>query len=200
MNVEKLRINEVVVVEGRYDKIRLSSLLDAVIITTEGFGVFKDKEKQRLLRRLAAERGLLLLTDSDSAGFVIRSFLRGCIPKEQLKHAYIPRLEGKERRKTESSKEGLLGVEGMDTEVLLDALMRAGVVPTEQEKKEPARITKQRLLEDGFVGGENSASRRAELARLLELPETLTANALLEAINIVCTREDYERAAAQVKV
>jgi len=198
--MNRISINEVVVVEGKYDKIRLSSVLDAVIITTEGFGIFKNKEKQALLRRMAKERGLLLMTDSDSAGFVIRNFLRGCVPASQLRHVYIPQLKGKEARKEEHSKEGLLGVEGMDTQTILDALERAGVdVYGEGTKKEPACIDKQRLFDDGFVGVGNSAELRGRLAQRLGLPVSLTANALIEAINILCTESEYEAAVKDVK-
>ncbi len=196
--MKRIAIKEVVVVEGKYDKIRLSSLLDATIITTDGFGIFNNREKQSLLRRMAKERGLLLLTDSDSAGFVIRNFLRGCVPQNQLRHAYIPQLAGKEKRKTEASKEGLLGVEGMDTQVLVEALERAGIAidGEESNNKEALCITKQRLMEDGFVGGQGSSERRSRLAVELGLPSTLTANALMEAINILCD-EDMYRAAVE---
>lgn len=198
--MNKLTIREVVVVEGKYDKIRLQSILDAAIITTDGFGIFKNKEKQALLRRMAEERGLLLLTDSDSAGFVIRNFLRGCVPVEQLKHVYIPQLSGKERRKAEPSKEGLLGVEGMDTKTLVEAFCRAGIAVNEEKnaKKEPPCITKQRLLDDGLVGGNNSAELRSRLAVQLGLPASLTANALIEAINMLCSEQEYRQAVATV--
>ncbi len=199
--MNRISLSQVVVVEGKYDKIRLQSLLDATIITTEGFGIFKNKEKQAMLRRMAEERGLLLLTDSDSAGFVIRNFLRGCVPVERLRHVYIPQLAGKERRKAEASKEGFLGVEGMDTETLLEAFKRAGVTPEENKgaKKEPLGLTKQRLMEDGLVGGENSSALRSALAEELGLPATLTANALLEAINILCTEQSYKEALERAK-
>ncbi|MBE6758910.1 MAG: DUF4093 domain-containing protein [Ruminococcaceae bacterium] len=198
--MNRIPIREVVVVEGKYDKIRLSSLLDATIITTEGFGIFRNKEKQAMLRRMAKERGLLLMTDSDSAGFVIRNFLRGCVPSDCLRHVYIPQLAGKEARKTERSKEGLLGVEGMDTDTLVEALRRAGVSTDGQKgtKKEPACLDKQRLFDDGLVGGVNSAELRSRLAGELGLPTTLTANALIEAINILCDESEYAAALARV--
>jgi len=199
--MNRLTISQVVVVEGKYDKIRLQSLLDATIITTDGFGIFNNKEKQLLLRRMAKERGLLLLTDSDSAGFVIRNFLRGCVPADCLRHVYIPQLAGKERRKTEPSKEGLLGVEGMDTDTLLAAFERAGVTVEggQGAKKEPACITKQRLFDDGLVGGRNSSELRSRLAVQLGLPSTLTANALVEAINMLCDEQEYCDALEQVR-
>lgn len=197
--MNRLIVREVVVVEGKYDKIRLQSILDATIITTEGFGIFRNKEKQILLRRMAEERGLLLLTDSDSAGFVIRNFLRGCVPAERLRHVYIPQLAGKERRKAEPSKEGLLGVEGMDTATLVEAFKRAGVtIGDEGAKKAPPCITKQRLFDDGLVGGKNSAEMRSRLAQELKLPVSLTANALIEAINMLCNEQEYTEALAAV--
>ena len=199
--MNRIPVREVVVVEGRYDKIRLSSLLDATIITTEGFGIFKNKEKQAMLRRMAAERGLLLMTDSDSAGFVIRNFLRGCVPAHQLRHVYIPQLAGKEARKTERSKEGLLGVEGMDTQTLLAALERAGVTVdgNAKKEKEPFCLDKQRLFEDGLVGAKNSTELRSRLAAELGLPSTMTANALIEAINILCDEREYSEALEKVR-
>jgi len=199
--MNRIPVREVVVVEGRYDKIRLSSLLDATIITTEGFGIFKNREKQAMLRRMAQERGLILMTDSDSAGFVIRNFLRGCVPSDCLKHVYIPRLAGKEARKAQMSKEGLLGVEGMDTDTLLEALRRAGVSVDGQNdaKKEPVCLDKQRLFDDGLVGGANSAGLRSRLACELGLPGTLTANALIEAINILCDEAEYAGALERVR-
>ncbi len=202
----RITVSEVVVVEGKYDKIRLSSLLDATIITTEGFGIFSNKEKQAMLRRMAEERGLLLMTDSDSAGFVIRNFLRGCVPSHRLRHVYIPQLKGKEARKTEKSKEGLLGVEGMDTQTLVAALERAGVAVNETScvKKEPVCIDKQRLFEDGLVGARNSSAMRSLLAAELGLPASLTANALVEAIGILCDEDEYcealERARKRISV
>lgn len=198
---DRIALDEVVVVEGKYDKIRLQSVLDAVIITTDGFGIFNNKEKQLLLRRMAKERGLLLLTDSDSAGFVIRNFLRGCVPPERLRHVYIPQLAGKERRKTVPSKEGLLGVEGMDNATLLEAFRRAGVTTSAQngKKKEPLCLTKQRLMDDGLVGGRNSSELRGRLAVQLGLPDSLTANALIEAVNMLCDEQEYLAALEAVK-
>lgn len=199
--MNRIPVREVVVVEGKYDKIRLSSLLDATIITTEGFGIFRNKEKQAMLRRMAAERGLLLMTDSDSAGFVIRNFLRGCVPSNQLKHVYIPQLAGKEYRKQEHSKEGLLGVEGMDTQTLIDALNRAGVSTdgAASKTKEPICVDKQRLFDDGLVGEKNSTELRSRLAAELGLPSTLTANALIEAINILCDEREYRTALEKIR-
>lgn len=186
------KIWEVIVVEGRYDKNALKQVVDATVIETKGFGVFNDRERLALLRRLAAERGLLLLTDSDGAGFVIRNFLKGAIPKSQIKHAYIPDIPGKERRKAAPGKEGKLGVEGMPPEVLLQVLERAGAtfegVDTTGER---VPITKADFYELGLSGRPDSAARRAELLKKLALPERMTAGALLEAVNILYTREAF---------
>ena len=186
------RVREVIVVEGRYDKNALRQVVDATVVETGGFGVFNDRERLALLRRLAAERGLILLTDSDGAGFVIRNFLKGAIPKTQLKQAYIPDVYGKERRKAAPGKEGKLGVEGMAPQVLLSALERAGA--TFEDGDGPARehtpITKADLYELGLTGRPDSAQRRSALLRKLALPEHMTANALLETLNILTSREE----------
>ena len=183
-------IREVIVVEGRYDKNALKQVVNATVVETGGFGVFNDKERISLLRRLAAERGLIVLTDSDGAGFVIRNFLKGAIPKAQIKHAYIPDIYGKERRKSAPGKEGKLGVEGMEPKILLEALERAGATfedGTVQETHMP--VTKADLYELGLTGGRDSATRRALLLKKLSLPEHMTTNAMLEAVNILCGRE-----------
>ena len=192
-----LKIKEAVVVEGRYDKNTLSQLVDTIIIETKGFGIFKDSERLSLLRRLARERGLVVLTDSDGAGFVIRNFLKGAIPPGQVKHAYIPDLFGKERRKRQPGKEGKLGVEGMRPQVLEEALRRAGVTFLDQESGENISrrpITKADLFAAGLSGGPDSAQRRQALLRRLKLPEHMTANAMLEALNVFCTYEEFQSA------
>ena len=186
------RIKEVIVVEGRYDKNALSQVVDAVIIETHGFGVFNDKERLALLRRLAAEKGLILLTDSDGAGFDIRNFLKGAIPREQLKQAYIPDVYGKERRKAAPGKEGKLGVEGMPPAVLLEALERAGAAFEDGAAAGPADpLTKADFYALGLSGGRDSGARRAALLKRLGLPERMTANAMLEAVNLLYRREDF---------
>lgn len=187
------RIREVIVVEGRYDKNALRQVVDATVVETRGFGVFRDQERLALLRRLGRERGLILLTDSDGAGFVIRNFLKGAIPKSQLKQAYIPDVPGKERRKAAPGREGKLGVEGMPPQVLLEALERAGATFEEEADKGDRRrpITKADFYALGLTGGPDSAARRASLLRRLRLPEHMTANALLEAVNILYTREEF---------
>ncbi len=190
-----MKIKEAVIVEGKYDKIRLSSLIDALIITTDGFGIFRDREKMKMLRRLAETRGLLVITDSDSAGFVIRNHLRSCIPPQYIKHAYIPDVFGKERRKTTPSKEGKLGVEGMSTEALVEALRRAGVDCCDSEpagSEKPARIiTRADFYRCGLSGGENSSALRSELIAYLGLPEHMTAKALLGVINDYMTAAEF---------
>lgn len=182
-----LRIREAIVVEGRYDKNTLSQMVDTVIVETSGFGIFKDKERLALLRRLAEKRGLIVLTDPDGAGFVIRSHLKGSIPPEQVKHAYVPDVYGKERRKRRGGKEGKLGVEGMPPQVLEQALRQAGATFLDDpgEGEHPRRqITKGDLFAAGLSGTPDSAARRKELLERLDLPEHLTANALLEALNV----------------
>ena len=188
----KLKVGEVIIVEGKYDKIALEQVVDGLIITTDGFGIFKNKEKQTLIRRLANERGLLVLTDSDGAGLVIRNFINGCVDSSMVKHAYIPQLPGKEKRKSSPSKEGTLGVEGMSVDVLAETLRRAGVSVDEGEKLRE-QITRVRLYDDGYIGGENSSAKRAALLKKLGLPHQLSTNALLRIINMICDIEEYKR-------
>ena len=190
------RVEEVIVVEGRYDKNALLQVVDASVVTLEGFSVFNDREKLAFLRRLAEKRGLIILTDSDGAGFVIRNYLKGALPKDKVKHAYIPDVRGKERRKRAPGKEGKLGVEGMKPAVLLEALRRAGAVFSDEPPRESAGeepITKADLFALGLTGGADSAAKRQALLRRLELPEHLTANAMLEALNLLYGREAFLR-------
>lgn len=195
-----LKIKEAIVVEGRYDQNTLSQLVDTLIIPTQGFGIFKDPEKADLLRRVARARGIIVLTDSDGAGFVIRNHLKGILPPEQVKHAYIPDLFGKERRKRTPGKEGKLGVEGMRPEVLEHCLRSAGAtILGEEEPEEPRRhITKLDLYQDGFSGGPDSAARRQALLRRLELPEHLTAKALPQVLDSLLTYEQYKEVVDQL--
>ena len=181
-----LRIREAIVVEGRYDKNTLSQLVDTVILETSGFGIFKDGEKLALFRRLAEERGLIILTDPDGAGFVIRNFLKGSIPPDRVKHAYVPDVLGKERRKRAPGKEGKLGVEGMRPAVLEEALRRAGATfldgsGAEEKPRQP--ITKADLFALGLSGGPGAGEKRKALLKRLELPEHLSPNAMLEVLN-----------------
>ena len=186
-------VKEVIVVEGRYDKNTLSQVVDAVIIETAGFGIFNDAQKQKLLRTMAQARGLIVLTDSDGAGFVIRNFIKGCVDPKLVKHAYIPDIIGKERRKSAPSREGKLGVEGMRPQVLLDALIRAGATLDGEgpEEKQRHRISKADLYARGLSGREGSAEKRAKLIQSLDLPEHLSADALLDVLNAVMSREEF---------
>lgn len=186
------RVREVIVVEGRYDKNALRQAVEATVVETGGFGIFRNGEKLALLRRMAEERGLILLMDSDGAGFVIRNFLKGAIPPQRLKQAYIPDIYGKERRKATPGKEGKLGVEGMRPEVLIQALERAGAVFEDGGAAEnPAPVTKGDFYQLGLTGGQDSAALRERLLRTLGLPERMTANALLEAVNLLYAREEF---------
>ena len=188
-----VRVKEVIIVEGRYDKNTLSQIVDATIVTTDGFGIFKAPEKQEMLRRLAAERGIIIFTDPDGAGAVIRSFLNGIIDPKLVKNAYIPDVLGKERRKAVPSKEGKLGVEGMTPEVILNALRSAGAtMDDEQCPKFGAEMTKADLYALGLAGGQNSAAKRKMLQQAYALPEHMSSNALLQVLNILTTREDLE--------
>lgn len=185
-------VREVIVVEGRYDKNALSQVVDAVIIETSGFGIFNDAEKRRLLQTMAEARGLIVLTDSDGAGFVIRNYIRGCVDPKLVKHAYIPDIYGKERRKSAPSREGKLGVEGMKPQVLLDALIRAGATFDDEENKKTApRISKADMYARGLSGREGSAEKRAQLIKQLGLPERLTADGLLDVLNATMSREEF---------
>lgn len=188
------RVREAIVVEGRYDKNTLSQVVDAVILETSGFGVFKDREKLELLRRLARQRGLILLTDSDGAGFVIRNFLKGAIPPGQVKHAYIPDIYGKERRKRAPGKEGKLGVEGMTPQMLLEALERAGATFLDEDgpASPPGGLTAAHLFALGLTGQPDSAQRRHALLRRLDLPEHMNTKALLTVLNALYTPEEVE--------
>ncbi len=180
-----IKIKEAIVVEGRYDKNTLSQIVDATIFETNGFGIFKDVQRMNLLRRVAEKHGLIVFTDSDGAGFVIRNRIKSCIPAQYLKHAYIPDIFGKERRKAAPGKEGKLGVEGMTKEVLLDALRRCGATAEGESAVTSERITKQDLMELGLSGGKDASAKRLALLKKLELPEHLSANAMLQALNML---------------
>ena len=187
------KVKEVIVVEGRYDKNALSQVVDATIVTLGGFSVFNDREKLAFLRRLADKQGLIVLTDSDGAGFVIRNYLKGARPAGKVKQAYIPDIQGKERRKRRAGKEGKLGVEGMRPDVLLEALRKADATFEDEdaaptENKTP--ITKADLVLLGLSGGQDSAAKRQALMKKLDLPEHLTANGLLEALNLLYSPEE----------
>ena len=181
-----IKIREAIVVEGRYDKNTLSQIVDAPIFETSGFGIMKDKAQLSLLRKVADSRGLIVFTDSDGAGFVIRNFLKGAIPAHQLKHAYIPDIYGKERRKSAPGKEGKLGVEGMRPEVIVDALRSAGAtIEGESATRTTGNITKQDLMALGLSGGQDSSEKRKQLLKKLQLPEHMSSNAMLQALNLL---------------
>lgn len=185
-----VKIREAIVVEGRYDKNTLSQIVDAPILETSGFGIFKDKKQMALLRRVAETRGLIVFTDSDGAGFVIRNHIKSTIPGKYLKHAYIPDIMGKERRKAAPGKEGKLGVEGMTRDVILEALRKAGATIEGESVTESNQITKQDLMELGLSGGPDSAAKRLKLLKALNLPEHMSANAMLQALNLLYTFEE----------
>ena len=185
-----VKIKEAIVVEGRYDKNTLSQIVDAPILETAGFGIFKDKQQLALLRRVAETRGLIVFTDSDGAGFVIRNHLKSVIPAKFLKHAYIPDIFGKEKRKAAPGKEGKLGVEGMRPEIILDALRKAGATMDGEEVTSRHQITKQDLMELGLSGGKDSSILRLQLLKKLDLPQHMSANAMLQALNLLYSLEE----------
>ena len=192
-----IKVDQIVIVEGKYDKIKLSSIIDGIIIETEGFGIFKNKEKQKLIRKLAEKKGVVILTDSDSAGFVIRNFITSIVPNEYITNVYIPDIFGKEKRKTVPSKEGKLGVEGIDKEILLKAFEKAGILSSETpENRDP--ITKIDLFEAGLTGGQNSAEKRKEVLKKLDMPQLLTTNSMLEILNTMMSREEFMSFAAEI--
>ena len=186
-----IHTDKVVVVEGKYDEIKLAGIIDATIIKTDGFGIFKDKEKQQLLETLAEKRGLIILTDSDSAGFMIRNFVGSKIPADRITHVYIPDLYGKERRKTKASAEGKLGVEGVPVDVIVEAFEKAGVSGYEKKPTPTRLITNIDFYDDGIIGGKDSKSRRIKLQKKLGLPERLSTSGLLKIINILITYDEY---------
>lgn len=193
-----VKIRQAIVVEGRYDKNTLAQIVDAPIFETSGFGIMKDKAQLSLLRRVARERGLIVFTDSDGGGFVIRNFLKSAIPGEYLFHAYIPDIYGKEKRKAAAGKEGKLGVEGMTPEVILNALKRSGAEMVDVDAATKGGITKQDLCALGLSGGKDSAQKRKNLLAKLELPEHMSANALLQALNIFYTLDELKEIVSQL--
>ena len=194
-----VKIREAIVVEGRYDKNTLSQIVDAPIFQTDGFGIFRDREKMRLLRRTAEKLGLIVFTDSDGAGFVIRSHIKSAIPEKYLKHAYIPDIPGKEKRKSAPGKEGKLGVEGMKPEIILEALRRAGATFDDGQAPAAGGITKQNMMELGLSGGPDSSAKRKKLIKALDFPEHLSANALLQALNLLYSLDELKAAVAALE-
>ena len=194
-----VKIREAIVVEGRYDRNTLSQIVDAPILETSGFGIFKDKKQLDLLRNVAKRRGIIVFTDSDGAGFLIRSHIKSAIDPKYVKHAYIPDVYGKEKRKAKAGKEGKLGVEGMTPQVILDSLRRAGAtIEGESENRTCGAITKQDLFALGLSGCPGSDERRKKLMQQLQLPERMSPNALLQALNLLCTPEELEHIMEQI--
>lgn len=193
-----LKLKEAVIVEGRYDKIKLKSLVDAPIIETNGFRIFSDKEKQNLIRQIADLRGILVLTDSDGAGFVIRNFLRGVVDKSKIKHCYIPQIEGKEKRKSQKGKEGLLGVEGVSDEVIINAIKASGAEIIGEREDMSADITKSDLFYLGLTGAENADKNRKKLLNYLNLPLYLSTNAMLTALNCLYSFEELKNTCEKI--
>ena len=195
-----VKVRQAIVVEGRYDKNTLSQIVDAPIFETSGFGIMKDKAQLALLRRVAQTRGLIVLTDSDGAGFVIRNYLKSAIDPQYLIHAYIPDIPGKERRKSAPGKEGKLGVEGMRPDVILEALRRAGATIEGESHTVPQGITKQDLVELGLSGGAGSSAKRLALLKHLDLPQHMSANAMLQALNLLYTLPELIDAVAALEI
>ena len=193
-----IKIREAIVVEGRYDKNTLSQIVDTTIFETHGFGIFKDKNQMQLLRQVAKKRGLIVFTDADGAGFVIRNHIKSAIPTQYLKHAYTPDIMGKERRKAAPGKEGKLGVEGMRPEIILNALRAAGATILGEESATAGCVSKQDMMRLGLSGGQDASANRLLLIKKLGLPEHLSSNALLQAVNMLYTPEEFEHIVEQL--
>ena len=194
-----IHLKQAVIVEGKYDKIKLSSIIDALIITTDGFSVFKDKEKIALIKKLAEKDGVIVLTDSDSAGFKIRNYIKGCTQSGRITNIYIPDIFGKERRKAAPSKEGKLGVEGIPSQILMEAFKKANVTVDEEEREQKEIITRIRFFDDGFIGQPDSDNKRKKLLKELSLPSLLSTKATLEVLNSMFTIEEYEAAVKSIE-
>lgn len=194
-----IKVKQAVIVEGKYDKIKLSSIIDGLIITTNGFSIFKDKEKTALIRRLAENQGIIILTDSDSAGFKIRNYIRGCTQKGKITNIYIPDIFGKEKRKVVPSKEGKLGVEGISADILKDAFEKAGIVSENTEKSRRDEITRIMLYDDMLMGREGSEAKRKKLLKKLSLPEMLSVTCLLEVLNSMYSLNEYKNALKEIE-
>lgn len=195
-----IKLSMPVIVEGKYDIIKLSNMIDGLIIKTDGFGIFKDKEKQKLIRRLAKEKGIIILTDSDSAGFMIRSFISNVVKKENIINVYVPDVYGKEKRKTTAGKEGKIGVEGMSEQVLLEAFEKAGVFCSKSEQEQRRLITNVDLFEWGFSGRADSKQRRRLLLKKLELPERLSTSSLVKILNTFVLYEEFIEIAKEISL
>ena len=200
MRRNRIKIKEAIVVEGLYDKLRLKEFVDTIIITTDGFGIFKNKEKIHLLKELAEQRGLIILTDSDRAGFLIRRYIQEWISPKHIKHAYIPDIKGKEKRKATPGKEGLIGVEGIDQALIEKALLNAGCsMANEENKPITNKITKADLFHDGLSGRANSRFMRMKLARKMNLPSRISTNALLDVLNNLYSYDEYKKMIEELK-
>lgn len=186
-----LYTDKAIVVEGRYDKIRLSGVVDALVITTDGFHIFNDKEKQRFIKKTALEKGLLILTDSDAAGFKIRNLIKNIVPEDRVTHVFIPDIFGKEKRKDTPSKEGKLGVEGIDNKILTEALLKSGAFTETEKPTDRQEITTADLYEAGLTGGVGSAEKRRAFLEKNGLPARLTGKTMLQAVNMVMTKREF---------
>ena len=193
-----VKIKEAILVEGRYDKNTLSQIVDAPILETNGFGIFKDKKQMALLRQVAEKRGLIVFTDADGAGFVIRNHVKSAIPGKFLKHAYTPDIFGKERRKDKAGKEGKLGVEGMKPEIILEALRKAGATIEGEDIPAVNAISKQDMMDLGLSGGADASAKRLALLKKLNLPEHMSANALLQALNLLYSLEELQKLVSEL--
>lgn len=193
-----ISVEQAIIVEGKYDKIKLSSIVDAVIIVTDGFSLFKDKEKREMIRFFAKKKGIIILTDSDSAGFKIRNHIKSFVNEGEIINVYIPDIFGKERRKEKPSKEGKLGVEGMSSDILINAFEKAGIFKTETYDKR--KITKLDLYEDGLFGTANSSEKRKILIFRLGLPELLTPNSLIDVLNALLTFDEYKKMTSELNI
>ena len=195
-----IKLKQAVIVEGRYDKIKLKNIIDAPIIETNGFRIFNDKQRQSLIRQIADKRGILIMTDSDGAGFVIRNFLKGTVDKSKIKNCYIPQLSGKEKRKVRGSAEGFLGVEGVPDEVIIEAVRKSGAEIIGEETVKRNEITKADLFSLGLTGTENSAQKRKQLLDKLNLPGYLSTNAMLTALNCLYSLEELKIAMSKMRL
>lgn len=193
-----IKVKQAVIVEGKYDKIKLSSIIDGLIITTDGFSVFKNKDKIELIKKLAEKDGVIILTDSDSAGFKIRSYIKSCTQNGRVINIYIPDIFGKEKRKTVLSKEGKLGVEGIPSDIIIEAFKKAGVSADDISSGSKEEITRIMLFEDGFIGTEGSENKRKKLLKYLSLPQMLSTNGLLEILNTMFTINEYRKAVTEI--
>lgn len=196
-----IKIDQVIIVEGKYDKIKLSSFIDAAIVTTDGFRIYKDKNKMNMIRKLAKQSGVIILTDSDVAGFKIRNFISGILPKEKIINVYIPQIIGKEKRKTEPSKENMLGVEGVEKDVIIKSLKQAGLINNDYIKKtNDKKITKLDFYKDGLIGAQASKLKRQKIKSKLNLPTYLSTKSLIDVLNKLLTFDEYKKLVKEIYI